>query len=276
MEYSQEGVNDEMEKKKTAKALKPLDYVKGEPLDGRTVPAVLKYIAATFGVMVAFLLLGSMMMWNNMFLRVFLNMGLLLFGYLMFYQAGMSSGTIAVNKGEIVWQRDQTGRETSAQERREAYHPLKGFVVSLLGSIPVLLIALGLALTAQKVLTGAGALPEWLRTLERREEIGSALASYRQPVGLTLTDVLRLMIRMFLMPYVNIIGGEGKDALLTLERLSPLLVLIPAVLYGLGYQAGVRIRQRVHAQIEVGKRKIKRRQKRENRNRTHKGPERLN
>ena len=265
-----------MEKKKAVKELKPLAFVRGEPTDGHTVPAVLKYIAATFGLMVAFLLLGSMMMWNNLFLRVFLNVGLLLFGYLMFYQAGMSSGTAAVNKGEIIQQRDQTGRESSEQERREAYHPMKGFVVSLLGSIPILLIALGLALTAKKVMTSAGALPDWLRTLERREEIGNALQSYHQAVGLGLTDMLRLMVRMYLMPIVNVIGGEGKDALLTLERVSPLLVMLPALFYGLGYQGGVRVRQRVHTQIEAGKRKIRRRQKRENRNRTHKGPERLN
>ena len=265
-----------MEKKKAVKPLKPLAFVKGEPIDGHTVVAVLKYIAATFGMMVAFLLLGSMMMWNNMFLRVFLNVGLLLFGYLLFYQAGMNSGTTAVNKGEIIYQRDQTGRATSEQERREAYHPVKGFVVSLLGSIPMLLIALGLALTAQKVMTSAGALPDWLTTLERREEIGGALASYHQAVSLSLTDALRLMVRMYLMPIVNIIGAEGKEALLTLERVSPLLVMIPALFYGLGYRAGVRVRQRVHTQIEAGKRKIKRRQKRENRNRTHKGPERLN
>lgn len=265
-----------MDKKKALKQPKPLAYVMGDPVDGRTGIAVLKYIAATFGIMVAFLLLGSMMMWNNLFLRVFLNVGLLLFGYLMFYQAGMNSGTAAVNKGEILHQREQTGRNVSAQERRESYHSMKGFVVALLGSIPVFLIALGLALTARVVMTSAGALPDWMRTLERREEIGNALVSYHQAVGLSVTDVLRLMVRMYLMPIVNVIGAEGKEGLLFLERLSPLLVLIPAIFYGLGYQGGVRVRQRVHTQIEVGKRKIRRRQKRENRNRSHKGPERLN
>lgn len=265
-----------MEKKKTVKAPKPLSFVTGAPVDGHTVPGILKFFAATIGLMVAFLLLGAMMMWKNTILRVGLNLGTLLFAYLIFYQAGMSAGTIAVNKGEIFSQRDETGRETSEKERREAYHPMKGFIVSLLGSVPIFLVAAALALTARKVLTSAGALPNWLQTLARREEIGGALASYHQATGIAVTDALRLMVRMSLMPLVNIIGSEGKDALLTLERLSPLLVLIPAVFYGLGYQGGVRVRQRVHTQIEAGKRRIKRRQRRENRNRTHKGPERLN
>lgn len=265
-----------MDKKKTDKTRKPLAFVAGAPVDSRTAAGALKYVAATFGLMAAFLLLGAMMMWKNTILRVGLNLGLLLFGYLIFYQAGLSAGTVAVNKGEIFHQRDTTGRTTSEKERMEAYHPLKGFIVSLLGSIPIFLIAVVLALTARKVMTSAGALPDWLQTLERREEIGGALLSYHQAAGITLTDALRLMVRMSLMPLVNIIGPEGKDALLTLERVSPLLVMIPALFYGMGYQGGVRVRQRVHSDIEAGKRKIKRRQKRENRNRTHKGPERLN
>lgn len=265
-----------MEKKKTGRAMKPLNYVTGDPVDGRTVPGVLKYFGATIGMMVAFLFFGMMMMWNNAILRVGLNAGVLLFGYLLFWQTGLSAGTVAVNKGEIFYQRQQTGRETAEKERREAYHPMKGFIVSLLGSVPIFLIALALALTARRVMTGAGALPSWLETLERREEIGGALASYHEALDMSLTDVLRMLVRMMLMPLVNIIGAESKDGLLTMERLSPLLVLIPALFYGLGYQGGVRERQRVHTDIEAGKRKIRRRQKKENRARTHKGPERLN
>lgn len=267
-----------MEKKKARKAPKPLNYVTGTPVDEHTKIAILKFVGATFAMMVAFLIFGMMMMWKNTVLRVGLNLGLLLFGYLIFLQGGMNAGTTAVNKGEIFYQRDQTGRETSERERREAYHPMKGFVVSLLGSIPVFLIALILALTTQRVMSSAGVMPSWMETLERREEIGGALMSYHQAASMSLTDVLRMLVRMMLMPMVNIIGAERKDALLLLERLSPLLVLIPALFYGVGYQGGVRVRQRVHTDIEAGKRKIKRRQKRERqeRNRAPKGPERLN
>ena len=267
-----------MSKKKADKASKPLDYVMGSPVDGGTARAALKFALATFGLMVGFLLLGAMMMWKNIALRVALNLGLLAFGYLLFWQMGLTAGTIAVNKGEIVRQRELTDRPVSESERREAYHPMKGFILSLLGSIPVFLIAAVLALTAQKVMTGAGTLPSWLETLERREEIGAALVSYHQKAAMTLTDVLRLLVRMSIMPLVNILGAENKDGLLLLERLSPLLVLLPAVFYGAGYQGGVGVRQRVHSDIEAGKRKIKRRQKRERqqRNRAGKGPEQLN
>lgn len=264
-------------KKKTAKAARPLQYVKGTPVDGRTAVSAVKYALSTLVLMVAFLLFGTMMMWKNLALRLFLNSGVLLFGYLMFWQGGMSAGTIAVNKGEIIFQRDQTGRESSDGERREAYHPLKGFIVALLGSIPMFLVALGLSLTARRVMSSAGVLPNWLGMIERREEIGAALQSYHQAMGLSLTDVLRLMVRMWLMPVVNIIGAENKDALLLLERVSPLLMLIPALFYGLGYQRGVSVRQRVHTDIEAGKRKIRRRQKRERQQRrADKGPGQLN
>lgn len=265
-----------MDKKKTNKAPRPLNYVMGTPVDARTVPGIIKYALSTFGLMVAFLLFGTMMMWKNVFLRLALNGGLLLFGYLLYWQAGLSSGTVAVNKGEIFYQREQTGRETSEKERQEAYHPMKGFIVSLLGSIPMFLIAVGLALTAQRVMASAGVLPGWLETLERRDEIGGALQSYHQAAGMSVTDALRLMVRMALMPLVNIIGAENKDALLILERVSPLLMLLPAVFYGVGYQGGVRARSKIHSDIEAGKRKMRRRQKRERQQRTGKGPEQLN
>lgn len=268
-----------MEKKKTNKApLKPWPYVTGKPVDGKTALSAIKFCLATVGMLVAFLFLGAMMMWNNLLLRVLLNAVLLLFGYVIFWQSGLNAGTGAVNRGEILYQRQATGRENDAREIEESYHPMKGFIVGLLGSIPLFLCALGLALTAQRVMSTAGALPGWLATLERREEIGNALVAYHQSVSMSVTDILRLIIRMALMPLVNIIGGENKEGLLLLERVSPLLVLIPGLCYGVGYRGGVWVRTRVHADIEKGKRRIKRRQKRERqqRSRPNKGPEQLN
>lgn len=273
-----------MEKNKgNRKPQEPLRYLTGAPLDSQTLPAVVKLCLSTVALMFAFLLLGMMLMWKNDVLRVVVNAFLLFLAYFVYWQSGVGAGATAVNLGEILYQRQETGRDVDAGERRRSFHAAKGFLNGLIASIPIFLCALGLALTAEKVLSSAGTLPSWLESLETREEIGGALASYHVGASLSFPDVLRLLIRMAIMPYVNIVGAENKDGLLMLERVSPLLVLLPGLSYGVGYLSGVSVRSRVHADIEAGKRKMKNRQKRELQQRgkrrrpeTDRGPGQLN
>lgn len=266
-----------MEKKKKKPQVK-LAYLTGSPMDNRTLLTAAKLFGGLLAAMVALLILGTMMMWNNVILRVLANGFVLFCAYMIYWQAGVNEGAVAVNLGEILYQRQSTGRDIDEEERKRSYHPMKGFLIALLASVPVFLCAVGLALTAQRVMTSAGVLPSWLETLERRDEIGGALASYHEVAGMTLTDGLRLVIRMSIMPFVNIIGADNRGALLWLERVSPLLVLLPGVCYGVGYLDGVKVRTKVHAEIEAGKKKIKRRQKRERRQRESgdRGPGQLN
>ena len=253
-----------MEKnKKKKKPQEPLRYLKGAPLDNQTLPAAVKLCLSMLALMIAFLLLGMMLMWKNDILRVTVNAFLLFLAYFVYWQGGLNAGAVAVNLGEILWQRQETNREIDAGERKRAFHPAKGLLIGLLASIPIVLCAVGLAVTAEKVMPSAGTLPSWLESLESREEIGGALASYHVGASMSGTDVLRLLVRMAIMPFVNIISAENRDGLLMLERLSPLLVLLPGLSYGVGYLSGVSVRSRVHADIEAGKRKMKNRQKRE-------------
>lgn len=252
-----------MEKRKKTSPQEPLRYLTGNPVDDRAWVSALKVFLSTFALLLAFLIAGSMLMLNNMILRWGLNLAMLLLAWTIYWQAGVSAGTGAANLGEILYQRQATGRDVDEKERRRAFHKAKGFIVGLLGCVPIFLCALILALTAQRVMTTAGILPTWLEPLERREEIGGALAAYHQAFSMTVTDVMRLIIRMALMPLVNIVGVEDKAGLLMIERLSPLLVLIPGLCYGVGYLGGVGVRERIHADIEAGKRRTKRRQKRE-------------
>lgn len=268
-----------MEKKKKLESPRKVwPFLPGHPVDSRTPVTALKYFLATFALLLAFLILGAMMLWDNLILRVVTNGLLLLFAYGVYWQSGVTAGTNAVNLGEMLYQRQATGRDHDLSELPKSYHPAKGFIVALLGSIPLFLCAVALAFTAQRVMVSAGALPSWLDSLQRREEIGGALIGYHQSEAIGVTDILRLIVRMAIMPIVNIVGGENKDGLLLMERLSPLLVLLPAVCYGVGYTGGVKVRTKIHQDIEAGKRKLKRRQKRERAQRTggSKGPGQLN
>ena len=121
-------------------------------------------------------------------------------------------------------------------------------------------------------------LPSWMETFMRRPEIGGALAAYTQAVSVSFTDIIRLIVRIAMMPFVSMAGADNKGLLLMLERLSPLILLLPALAYGIGYLQGPARRKTVHTEIAENRRKRISREKRERkkRNIVHKEPEQLN
>lgn len=206
-------------------------------------------------MMVLFLLLGAIFMFDQPLFRIGANVLVLLTCFLMFYYYGASNGTQAVNHGEIMHTRRETGREVAASELQLCYHPLKGLIGALLGAAPLLLCSVALACIATRQTTGIGMLPSWVMGLENRAEFGEPLSFYGQVVPLGLEGTLRLIIRMSTMPWVNIFDSTNSYAMLTLEHVSPLLQLLPVAAYGLGYCSGPVYRARVHGEIEAGKRK---------------------
>ncbi len=267
---------DAKKKQKIEKVSKP--YLKGDMIDRTTVPGALKFFGGTVIMAVLFLIIGVMMNWEAAWINIGANVLILLGVYLFFQQMGMTSGADAVNQGEIMYSRQEKGRPVADWERSMCFHPLKGLVAALIGSIPLVLCSVVLACIAQRQMTSLGALPSWISGMESREEIGAALAYYHEAGSMSLEAMLRLVIRMSTMPFVNMVGAENKDGMLLLERISPLLNLLPALAYGIGYMGGVSVRTSVHTNIALGKKKAKRKQAKERRARrqTRRGPEQLN
>ncbi len=254
-------------------------YLKGSPTDERTMKSALGFLGLL--VVAAFMcfLVCSMTNFDSIVLRLLINLGVEALVLLIFFNNASGRGSDAVARGEILYQRQEKGLSFEKSERDVCFHPLKGYLVGLLGSVPLLIIAIILAVTATRQATGAGALPSWMNTYQRRTEIGDALVAYTVSAGMTLTDVTRLIIRIVLMPFVSIVGTENRDGMLLLERLSPLLVLLPTVAYGSGYLTGRSMRTRVHTEIASNNRKRARREKKAQRARRTlkpKGPEQLN
>lgn len=261
-------------KQKIEKVSKP--FLKGDMIDRTTFPGALKFFFGMIGMAVAFLLFCVMLNFEADWLNIVANLTIVLGFYLFFAQFGMNAGADAVNQGEIMYARQEKGRPVAQWEKSMCYHPLKGLVSALIGSAPMILCALVLAFVAKRQMTGLGSLPAWVASLEGREEIGNALAYYHEPGKLTLETVMRLITRMAIMPYVNMVGAGDMDAMLILERISPVLNLLPAVIYGIGYSRGVSVRSEVHTSIAMGKKKAKRKQAKERRARTRRGPTQLN
>lgn len=268
------------QKKKSKKTIAPVKkpFLRGKPLDKATFRSAVVFFFGLIGMILINVVLGSIVMWDIQWVNILFSCALLLVIYSVFYQNGANKGTAAVNQGEIMWQRQESGRTVDAKDAAACFHPLKGFINAMLGTVPALICAVLLAVIAQKQFTGLGSLPTWITTLQRQPEMADALAIYETTGVLTMEDILRMIVRMLILPYVNMVGAENRDGLLLLERLSPLAVLLPAVSYGLGYLRGVDVRTRVHTDIAMGKRKHDRREKkrRQAKARVHNGPEQLN
>lgn len=266
------------QKKKGKKPVKPVKkpFLQGKPVDGSTLGSVVKFFFSLFGLVAANLLLGTLAMWDIQWLNILFNCGLLLVIYGIYYQTGASKGTAAVNQGEILYQRQETGRPVDAKELAACFHPLKGFIIGLLGLVPALVCTVLLGVMAQRQYTGLGALPSWISSLQRQTEMAGALTMYSANTVMSMESILRVIVRLLIMPYVNMVGSGNNDGLLILERLSILPMLLPGISYGVGYLKGVSIRTKVHTDIAVGKRKRARKEKKRRQARSTKGPEQLN
>lgn len=268
-----------MQKKKQQieKVSKP--FIQGKMID-RTLPGgALKFFAFTALMMFVYFMSIIVASMESQLLNIVINAAILVTTWLIFWQSGMASGADAVTQGEIMYQRREKGRPVADWEADLCYHPLKGFIIALVGSIPLLAASVILACIAQRQMTTIGVLPNWLGTFESRQEIGGALAYYHQEAKLTLESILRIVIHVATMPYVSLLGAENKDMMLLLERISPVLNLLPAVVYGLGYAMGTQERVAVHTNIALGKKKARKKQAKERKARqqqTRRGPEQLN
>ena len=252
-----------VKKDKVERISKP--FMRGRMIDRGLPGGALKYFG--FMVLMLFVYFISIMIssMDSGFLNFVINAAIILTTWLIFWQSGMTSGADAVSQGEIMYQRREKGRPVADWEAEQCYHPLKGFIVALVGSLPLFVCCLVLALIAQRQMTSIGVLPTWVSSFEGRPEIGGALAYYHDDVKMTLEGILRVVVHVAVMPWVSIVGADNKDGILLLERLSPVVTMIPALVYGVGYTMGTQERAAVYGNIALGKKKQLKKQRKERR-----------
>ena len=263
-------------KKPAAPVVKP--FVTGSPTDERTIPGALGVFGILVMTVVMTFLVCSMLNMKNPVLRIGLNWLVELLILFILYNSAVGRGSEAVARGEILWQKQEKGGTFAASEKAMCFHPLKGYVTAALASLPILICALLLAVTAHRQTAGAGVLPGWMSNYQQRSDIGGALVAYTQTSSLGLEDILRMIVRVAVMPFVSLVGAENRDGMLLVERLSPLLVLLPAAAYGTGYLQGRKERTKIHTGIAQSNQKRIRREKKARKARAARSrtPEQLN
>ena len=255
-------------------------FLTGSVTDERTIRNCLKFFGTILIVFfVAFIACASAT-FDNRILRVFLNSAVIILVLIILFNNGSRWGTDDVARGEILYQKKEKGSYFADSERRLCFHPMKGYLTGLIGTIPILIPAILLAVNTSVQMTESGMLPSWMQAYVKRSDIGNALINYTQPEGMQIIDYLRTIVRISILPFVNIVGSSDKNGLVILERLSPLILILPAAAYGTGYLSGRSIRTQIHTAISENNRKrIRREQKKRkarNAQTNRREPEQLN
>ena len=249
--------------KGSSKKIKPVykPYLKGNAVSLLAVKRGLKLLGYALIFMVLNLFVGTVFNFENSpFLRILLN-GVLVGVYAMLlYFDGVNTGDGDVAFAEIQYTHQQAGETVSKADRDHCFHPAKGFVTVLFGLLPLVLICLAFALTAQKTTYALQALPSWVSAFSSQEEITAPLAYYNRTVPFAVVDGLRVFVRILLYPYYNMVGMRNADGVLLLDRLSPLLAVLPFLFYGVGYVFGLRSRAMTHGGIAHARRRRKKSQ----------------
>ena len=250
--------------KKAKKNNRPLvfkPYAKGNAFDSAALKRSLRVMAYFFMFAFLYLIVGSALQFGNVFLRVLMNLMMVLVCAAVVYMDGARLGENEVAFGEIAYTRQQAGKELEEKDKMRCYHPLKGVMIALTAAVPVLLITLPHAVTAVRQVYTLQTLPKWVSGYGNQAEVMAPLQYYTREIRVTVLDILRMVTRVLIFPFANIATVENTDALLVMDRLSPLLACLPLVGFPLGYLTGPRSRAMIHGDISNSNKRALRKKK---------------
>lgn len=268
-----------MQKKSNSK--KPVEWVYKPIIPGSwhgrdAWKMALRRMLTFVGISLIYLITSALLSFESFWLRVVMAVMILLAVASHQYASGVGRGQKDAAYGEIIHGRRENGHPVPEKECERSFHPFKGYFAVLAGSIPFVLIALVFAFVTSAAEYRLGVLPSWTESLMAQTEFGSGLAYYNTQSGMTAVDILRIFDRAMVMPFINVAVGIGDQATLLVERMSPLLLLVTPIWYGVGYGQGLRYRAQINTGIKMGDEKKKRRERKERKKRQRStAPERL-
>jgi len=253
-----------MQKNKGGQGPQPVykPYLKGNIVSGfaaKRGPGVL-------GMMVVFafmyVLIGTFTADAARWIVIPVNALMVLGSAFVMFNAGAMRGETDTAFAEIARNRLDSGKTVPDSEKDRCFNPLKGCFSALVGAAPIILIAAVFAFVAHRQTVSIGTLPSWVSAYTAQDNIGPALEYYNETTVIGLEDILRIVVRVFIFPFVNIVGTTNYGTLFLLDRLSPLIMLLLPAVYGIGYTRGPHLRAMVHGSIRQNRRRHNRRERR--------------
>ena len=247
--------------KKKKKQIKPISkpYLKGNILSRLVVIRGLKLWAYPLIFMLLNLFIGAAFSFEGIpLLRIPLNLILIIFTIMLLFSNGQNTGYGDITLAEIMYNHRQEGKTVSQNDLDRCYHPLKGVVTALIGYLPFLILSLVYALTVQRQQFTLPALPSWVNSYENHSAFILPLQYYQTTEPMTAGMILRLVMRLILYPYINLVGSRDTGMMLMVDRLSPVALLLPYIGYAAGYLRGRNSRAMLHGNIAAADRKRRR------------------
>ena len=235
-----------------------------------------KLMISVLLVSIMYLVVGIMLSFDNIIIRALLATALVGASAAYLYSMGMKDGETDAAFAEIAYVRESEGIALSASERERCFHPGKGFFAVLVGVLPFMVLAIGFACIATRSEYTLGGLPGWLHESMRQNEFADALQYYVARPGIGWVDIYRIVVRSMVMPFVNVFVMVGEQAVLWVERLSPVLLCVAPLGYGFGYRMGLEARVRINTGILIADKRKKRKERKERKRRQRsEAPKRL-
>lgn len=133
-----------------------------------------------------------------------------------------------------------TAKGVKLEEKDDAmcYHPLKAICAVMVAFIIPLALSVYIAANAVEYTYTLQDLPAWLESsYGMREDVMGPLGAYTAERSMAANDWLRLVVRLFVMNYVNLFS-DPLEMSYVIDRLSPLFILSYPLMYVIGYLRG--------------------------------------
>lgn len=224
---------DNAAKKKKKK--KPLR--RAQRWGSRVLPAALSLLVPMLAIIVMGLIFSSLQAVSQG-LRIVLAAVIIVGTLLFLFSEGLNRGAqdAAASRNYV----SLTAKGVKLEEKDDAmcYHPLKALCAALAVFAVPLALSVLLAVTAREYTYTLQDLPKWLTdSYGMREDVMGPLGAYTAQQGMAAADWLRLIVRLFVMNYVNLFHDPLKMGLM-IDRLSPLFILSYPLMYMIGYLRG--------------------------------------
>ncbi len=195
----------------------------------QVLPMASKLLLFVMVITVLGLVFGMLQAIQNMIIRTVLTLGIVGMILLMFWNEGASIGFKNV---EASRRAEHLGKGSVDEH---GYHPLKALCAALVVFGIPLLLSVVLAATVKPYTYTMQDLPAWLLgTYGARTDVMAPLMTYVQETGIAAMDVLRMIVRLPVLVYVNLFSDPQKMVLI-IDRLSPLMLLSYPAAYLAGY-----------------------------------------
>ena len=237
---------DKEKKSKTAKKKRPLR--RAQRWGSQLPPMMGRMLVTLIAVTVMGLMFSALQAIDSLLLRVTLSL-LIFSGMLMMYlNDGMTKGAADAAASRYYVSAKERGIALEEKDDAACYHPLKALCAALaVFCIPVAL-AVVVALCAKEYTYVMQDLPRWLTdSYGSRADVMAPLGAYSVQQGMTLMDWIRLIVRMPIVIMVNFFP-DAQTMSASIDRLSPLMMLVYPAAYVIGYLFGPNINRKVEKQ----------------------------